>query len=650
MSSLFKALTLTASLQLCQVATAQTTVDASRTISMDLPQSTIGPAGQVVNGDFVLTDTVLAGLAAQGIPNISVFGFSNDSQAQKPAALENCKTASGDSLWPAKAIWKTLDRLTGGAIIKTVPLSSVCYDSWGNYDATECARVTEQWADVNLHIQSPTDLMFPMWEGTTCIPPDIATNDPTGNCTIGGYPLYAVNATTVAQIQLSVNLARNLNLRLVVKSTGHDFNGRSAGAGALSIWMNSWKGVQFHENYETSDYSGPALKIGAGLENRELFAAADKYGVTGVGGLCTTVAAGGGFMAGGGHGPMTSALGLAADQVLSIDVVTPDGHFVTADERQNTELFWALRGGGASTFGVTTSWTIKVAPKLSSASVLSFVLAPGGNITSATIWEAIKLYMGNIPTYNAAGNYEYFIIAPAGDDVSFIMSGWFAPNTTNAEHQALAAPLFQAWSGLGIEMNATWREFDSYLPAWEALTDAEAVGWTTSRSGSRLVPEDNLRDPARLDETHRVVRDLFGRGGVSFVGYAISAHRPGGGYPDNAVNPAWRTSGIHLISALSWTSDLSLSEVSDLSLTFTNEWLKPLRDVTEGAYASEADVLEPDWQQSFYGSAYERLYKFKQEIDPTGLFYAHKAVGSEDWYVTDQLEGLPTQNGRLCRV
>lgn len=331
--------------------------------------------------------------------------------------------------------------------------------------------------------------------------------------------------------------------------------------------------------------------------------------------------------------------------------MTPDGRFVTANETQNTELFWALRGGGASTFGITTSWTIKVAPKLTSASVVSFVLAPAGNVTSATIWEAIKIYLGNIPTYNAAGHYEYFIIAPAGeaDDVSFIMSGWFAPNTTNAQHQERLAPLFEAWSGLGIQVNATWREFDRYLPAWQALTDAEAVGWTTSRSGSRLVPEDNLLDTAKLDATHGVIRDLFNRGGVSFVGYGIGASPDG--YPkDNAVNPAWRTAGIHLISALSWGSDLSLATVSDLSLTFTNEWLRPLRDITEGAYASEADILEPDWQQSFFGSTYDRLYRFKQRIDHTGLFYAHHAVGSEDWHVTDQLEGLPTQNGRLCRV
>lgn len=123
------------------------------------------------------------------------------------------------------------------------------------------------------------------------------------------------NATTVAQVQLAVNLARNLNLRLVVKNTSHDFNGRSLGAGALSIWTNSFKNIEFRERYTTATYSSPALTLGAATNNKELYAAAEKYGVTGVGGLCTTVGAGGGFFAGGGHSLLTSLLGLGADQV-----------------------------------------------------------------------------------------------------------------------------------------------------------------------------------------------------------------------------------------------------------------------------------------------------------------------------------------------
>lgn len=162
-------------------------------------------------------------------------------------------------------------------------------------------------------------------------------------------------------------------------------------------------------------------------------------------------------------------------QVPSVEVITPDGRFVTASDDENTELFWALRGGVASTFGITTSWNIKVAPKLSSASVLSFSITSGSNLTTETVWQAIELYLKNIPTYNAAGTYEYFQIVPSGDDIELLISAWLAPNMTIEEHQSLVAPLFEAYSALGIPVNATWQQFDSYLLAWEQLTDAESV-------------------------------------------------------------------------------------------------------------------------------------------------------------------------------
>jgi FAD/FMN-containing dehydrogenase len=77
-----------------------------------------------------------------------------------------------------------------------------------------------------------------------------------------------------------------------------------------------------------------------------------------------TVGVTGGYIAGGGHSPVTPVHGLGSDQVLSIDIVTPDGRFITADETQNQDLFWAIRGGGAATWGVVVSMTVKVHEKL----------------------------------------------------------------------------------------------------------------------------------------------------------------------------------------------------------------------------------------------------------------------------------------------
>ncbi len=100
------------------------------------------------------------------------------------------------------------------------------------------------------------------------------------------------------------------------------------------------------------EYSGAAARFSAGIEAWEaLNAMADSGNFTVVTSLDPTVGNGGGWVMGGGHGPLTSLRGLGADQVLSMNVVTADGKFVTADVNQNRDLFFALRGGAGSKFG-----------------------------------------------------------------------------------------------------------------------------------------------------------------------------------------------------------------------------------------------------------------------------------------------------------
>lgn len=124
--------------------------------------------------------------------------------------------------------------------------------------------------------------MSPVYQGLTCE----ATLDPTRICTLGAFPYYAVNATNVAQIQLAINFARTLNIRLVVKNTGHDFSGKSGGAGSLSVWTHNLKDIKFFAKYEAkgTTYSGPAFKAGSGVQAFEIYKAANDKGVVVVGG------------------------------------------------------------------------------------------------------------------------------------------------------------------------------------------------------------------------------------------------------------------------------------------------------------------------------------------------------------------------------
>lgn len=131
------------------------------------------------------------------------------------------------------------------------------------------------------------------FEGLICEPPTIFNK--TGTCTRGGYPAKVMEATSVADVQFAINFARNTGIRLVIKNTGHDFLGKSVGAGSLSVWTYKFQDIEFIASYETSTYSGSALKVGSGVSGYELYAFADDNGVAVLSGICTTVGVIGGY-------------------------------------------------------------------------------------------------------------------------------------------------------------------------------------------------------------------------------------------------------------------------------------------------------------------------------------------------------------------
>jgi len=107
-----------------------------------------------------------------------------------------------------------------------------------------------------------------------------------------------------------------------------------------------------------------------------------------------------------------------------------------------------------------------------------------------------------------------------------------------------------------------------------------------------------------------------------------------------------------LIAIVPVAANSTPAQLAAGSKQLTDVVLGPLRDLTPtgGSYGNEADPVEPNWQQDFWGANYPRLLSIKKKWDPTDLFYVHHGVGSEGWYVDDGDRGVPTQDGKLCRV
>jgi hypothetical protein len=125
---------------------------------------------------------------------------------------------------------------------------------------------------------------------------------------------------------------------------------RSSAPNSLSIWTHHMRGLDFHDSFRPrgcrKSIDTPAITIAAGMVMQEVNSAAALRNLTVVTGGSATVGVGG-YITGGGHGAMGPSYGMAADNVLEFEIVTPEGEIMTINECQNKDLFWAMRGVSA---------------------------------------------------------------------------------------------------------------------------------------------------------------------------------------------------------------------------------------------------------------------------------------------------------------
>jgi FAD/FMN-containing dehydrogenase len=164
-------------------------------------------------------------------------------------------------------------------------------------------------------------------------------------------PLAVLMAEQVGDVMAGVDVAREEGLELSVRGGLHGAPGYGTNDGGLVIDLSSMRSVRVEPRTMTA-------RADAGATWGDFNYATHAFGLATTGGIISTTGIAG-LTLGGGIGYLARGCGLTIDNLLSADVVTADGSFVTASEQEHDDLFWALRGGGGN-FGVVTSFEYRL--------------------------------------------------------------------------------------------------------------------------------------------------------------------------------------------------------------------------------------------------------------------------------------------------
>ncbi|KAK3381106.1 FAD binding domain-containing protein [Podospora didyma] len=569
-----------------------------------------------------------------------------EAQDRAPA---RCKCYPGDSCWPSNNEWASLNRTVGGRLVRAIPPGAVCYDSFEGTptkDATQCAVVASQWTNASWTADQATLPMIPIWSNSTC-EPNTATGQPgppagcPDVCLNGLLSPYAILAKTVDDIVAGVNFARTNKLRLIIRNTGHCFMGRSTGYGALVINTHRLNSIKFERSCTLCDgHTGGVVKVGAGVMFKDLYAQAWPKNLDVLGGECPTVGIAGGYFGGGGQGPLSGHYGVGSDHAISFDIVLASGRAVTANANTNSDLFWALKGGGMGTFGVVSSVTLKTYPTM-------LVTGMGLTITGTgdSFWEGVRIWHTMAPTYTAAGMYVWY----AMQEGSLTAQPFVAPNLTIAEFKAVIDPLLAKLRAANVTFTTTEvRTFPKFGDLYEAM-------WITAFHGSglgayfggRMISQRDVRE--RGNDIVAAFRTMSNKypGQVLFGGHLVNpGNRVKGPQQKlSAVHPVWRDTADIQIFLYVPPPCMSAQQRAEAERRVTVELGGILRAVTpkSAVYSNEGDINEPNWQIAFWGSVvYPKVLQIKKKYDPDDVFWSKSSTGSEGWALE--------RNLKLCRV
>jgi len=445
-------------------------------------------------------------------------------------------------------------------------------------------------------------------------------------------PLYSTEVKTDSDVSSVFAFAAENDLSVSVKTTGHSYQGSSTKAGSIMIWMQNFeKDLSIVKDFSNSCTSADAdakithdvIGIGGGAVWDDVIEAVkgDYHIVTGGG---RTVSAIGGWLQGGGLSFSSRLYGIGVDQAIDFTVVLTNGTVVKADACANSDLFWAMRGGGGGTYGVVTHVHYKV--------------------HEVTPIVQVQYRSGILPTqyYKYGDKYEALVDqwldfwiqkSPALDPRW--CGGFFDPESAHLlfcgsleDAETTFLNEFRSWYSTELDWDQmvegvwgsyieepkvfeSWYEYKGGADAYQnpAMTDPTGTAYTGAENlAARLMPKDVLLNkPTELKNFLKSIRTA-----ITGVNYFLGGNINSVSADSTAVHPALRSSAWSLITVVP-------DAAQAIREFIPNE--------ETGVCYNHHYRLEPDWRNACWGANYGRLSELKTRYDPIGLLGCWHCVG-----------------------
>jgi FAD/FMN-containing dehydrogenase len=407
------------------------------------------------------------------------------------------------------------------------------------------------------------------------------------NGMIDKRPAVIARCAGVADVIEAVNFARTNDLLVAIRGGSHSAAGLAVCDDGLVIDLTRMKGARV-------DPVARTVQAQAGLLWADLDRETQAFGLATTGGTVSNTGVSG-LTLGGGLGWLMGKHALACDNLLSVDLVTADGTFLTASETQHADLFWALRGGGGN-FGVATSFEFKlheVGPTVLGGLVIHPLSEAG------SVLRFYRDFCISLP--DEAEAYCSILTAPDGNPVIALLIGYTG---SLAEGERVLAPARQFGSPLADLVGPI-----SYVQRQRLIDDLGVHGihryW---KSG--FVPEltDDFIDVV-VERAKTLLSPLTAIGFFFFHGAA------------SRVDPQATAFGLRSIQ---WDFDI-ISQWTNpaeaaIHVQWTREFWKAAEAYASGVYVNHIAEDEPGRVTAAYGPNYARLVSVKSQYDPANLF------------------------------